>query len=156
MHRFLKRMEKHKNPKSYLIIVVTPATVRTLEVTWYTKHNTIYKVHNIAQPPPLPMLHNRGFLHFQIHAFFAGRLLATHYIPSLQKPCPAVCDWNISPSGAFLLCLPFKLCSITASHSCATAYVTCLIRFHNMVRYCTAIAHFYLNIDCTIWISLPR
>ena len=148
-------MEKHKNPKSNLIIVATPATLWTLEVTWYTKHNTIYKVHNIAQPPPLPMLHNRGFLHFQIHAFFAGWLLATHYIP-LQKPGPAVCDWNISPSGAFLLCLPFKLCSITASHSCATAYVTCLIRFHNMVRYCTAIAPFYLKIDCTIWISLPR
>ena len=43
-------------------------------------------------------------------------------------------------------CLPFKLCSITASHSCATAYVTCLIRFHNMVRYCTAIAPFYLRL----------
>ena len=90
------------------------------------------------------MLHNRGFLHFQIHAFFAGRLLATHYIPLQNQAQLFVIE-------IFLLlvrfsCLPFKLCSITASHSCATAYVTCLIRFHNMVRYCTAIAPFYLRL----------
>ena len=51
---FWKEWKSKKIHDSDLIIVVTPATVWTLEVTWYTKHNTIYKVHNIAATASCP------------------------------------------------------------------------------------------------------